>query len=113
MSTDLITKTEEVVGTRRSLGLNKGSVLQLDLTQDELTNWLDVLVSWEHHNDWKPLRDVLAKCNHTLETPHSLNETARKLENHRWASEIPSLNKWASDLRLRAKISTKDSLKLV
>ena len=90
MSTELLThRNQEVVGTRYWGGKEKGTTLSLDLTTAEYENYKNLVVGYEHSNVYQSLEQLVnnwVKDGKTLElqTPTSLNEKARDLENHRW-----------------------------
>ena len=112
MSTELLTKNEEVVGVQ--LARNGGAVLELDLTDRELQDWLDVDVCWEtEEGNWKKLGDLLKVTKHKTQTEQTLNEEARKLEASRWHDGMVGLQRLTAELRTRARQCNKDTLCLV
>lgn len=114
MSTDVVTKNNEMVGVRRaSVG---GSKVWMDLTEKEYEAWKNVEVSLEHHNDWKPMHEWVKVWDVVWETPKSLNDRAKQLENHRWANDgqVGSwMTKQATEYRMRARQATKDVMRVV
>ena len=123
MGTELVTYTsKEVVGKRYWGGNLKGSTLSLHLTNSEYENYKNLLVGYEHTNVYQSLEQLVnnwVKENKTLEleTAQSLNKKARDLENHRWYNTEDvgknNLQPYASELRERAKVATKDSLQVL
>jgi hypothetical protein len=122
MGTELVThRSNEVVGKRYWGGDKKGTTLSLDLTKAEYENYKNVVVGYEHSNVYQSLEQLVnnwVKDGKTLElqTPKSLNNTARELENHRWVND-KTVGDWlqeqANECRVRAKQATKDSVRVV
>tara|TARA_R100000655_G_scaffold9920_4_gene24389 strand:+ start:1123 stop:1494 length:372 start_codon:yes stop_codon:yes gene_type:complete len=123
MGTELVThRSNEVVGKRYWGGDKKGTTLSLDLTKAEYENYKNVVVGYEHSNVYESLEQLVnnwVSQGKTLElqTPTSLNERARDLENHRWYNSHDvgnnHLQPHATELRQRAKVATKDSLQVL
>ena len=122
MGTELVThRSNEVVGKRYWGGDKKGTTLSLDLTTAEYENYKNVVVGYEHSNVYQSLEQLVnnwVKDGKTLElqTPKSLNDKARELENHRWVND-KTVGDWlqeqANECRVRAKQATKDSVRVV
>ena len=122
MGTELVTYTsKEVVGKRYWGGNVKGTTLSLDLTTAEYENYKNLVVGYEHSNVYQSLEQLVnnwVKDGKTLElqTPKSLNDKARELENHRWVND-KTVGDWlqeqANECRVRAKQATKDSVRVV
>lgn len=100
MSTTIYTADDRMVAVRFFGGTATGPVVQLEITEAEMSAWADVPVTEEGYGDPVPLAEWLAaqKAEIRFDSAARRNASARVLEDHRWAAQDDS----DVSLRLRA-----------
>lgn len=118
MSTTITTRDEQIVAVRFFGGIGVGPVVQLEITQTEWSAWAAVEVSEEGSSNWRTLAEWVAgqKAEIRFDNAARRNETARDLENHRWAAQDDThvsemIRGVAAEMRQRARDCTRQTMR--
>lgn len=113
MATSFFTRFGECVGQRFFAGRERGVSFQMEVTEREWQDWQDVMVAPEDAPEsYARFADVVADCRVVWDSAARQNQVAREMENSRFFSEVPAMETFASMARQRARVCTRDQIRV-